>query len=282
MKKKFACGDFAFPLLKHENVLQLIAMMDFDAVDIGLLEGRSHLQPSHEFEHVDKNAKRLLESIHKNGLVAGDVFLQCDTDFAVYAVNQTDGKKREFARNWYLKTLEYANYLECHHVTILPGVEISGDYQSDFDRAVDELSWRVEKAKEYNITLGVEAHVGSLVQQPKQAAELIKKTKGLTLTLDYTHFGRLGVPESEYGTLMPFASHFHARNAAPGQVQTVAKENTIDYDKVVKSMIETKYSGIIAIEFFWFEWENGNRVDNVSETILLKKLIENSWDKYCK
>ena len=280
MKPRYACADFTFPLLKHDHALQLISMMGFDGVDIGLFEGRSHLQPSSEFPQLESRAKELAKKLEKNGLVAADVFLQCDTDFSIYAINNPDVKRREFAKNWYLSMLEYASILKCKHVTVLPGVEISGDYQADFNLAVDELSWRVEKAREYGITLGIEAHVGSLVQYPKQAEELIKKTKGLTLTLDLTHFVRLGFPEKDYLTLIPYASNFHARNASPGQVQVVFKENTIDYDKVVKKMVEIGYSDFIAIEFFWFEWENGNRVDNVSETILLKNFINERWTHY--
>ena len=53
MKPKFACADFTFPLLPHEDSLQLISMLGFDGADIGLFEERSHLWPSREFENVE-------------------------------------------------------------------------------------------------------------------------------------------------------------------------------------------------------------------------------------
>lgn len=283
MKPKFACADFAFPLLEHGKVLKLISMLEFEAVDVGLFEGRSHLQPSTEFATLEKRAKRLKQELEQNGLVAADVFLQCDNDFAKYAINHPEKSRRDFARDWYLQTLDYARHLNCKHVTILPGVETDDeDYQTAFNRAVDELAWRVSKAADYQITLGVEAHIGSLVEEPEQAEKLVKSVEGLTLTLDYTHFERMGIPEERYSILMPYASHFHARNAAPGQLQTVSQENTIDYEKVVKDMIKTNYAGFVGIEFIWMEWENGNRVDNVSESILLKQFIEACWAKYEK
>ena len=43
---KLACADFTFPLLPHDKVLDLIAALELDGVDIGLFEGRSHLWPS--------------------------------------------------------------------------------------------------------------------------------------------------------------------------------------------------------------------------------------------
>ncbi len=275
MKPKFACADFTFPLLEHDKALKLIAMMGFDGVDIGLFEGRSHLQPSSQFPQLEKNAKTLSARLKDAGLEAADVFLQCDNDFSVYAFNQPDAKRREVACGWYLQTLEYASLLGGRHVTILPGVEFRSEpYEDSFQRAAETLGWCVEKAEEYGFTLGVEAHVGSLVQMPAQAERLIQSVPGLTLTLDYTHFIRLGVPQTEADTLVRYASHFHARNAAPDNVQVVAAENVIDYDRVVELMKQTRYRGYLGVEFFWNEWENGNRVDNVSETVLMKRKLE--------
>ena len=46
MKLRLACADFTFPILPHDQVLQLIAMLGIKGVDIGLFEDRSHLRPS--------------------------------------------------------------------------------------------------------------------------------------------------------------------------------------------------------------------------------------------
>src|SRR5438093_178728 len=143
MKLKLACADFTFPLLPHERALDLIAMLDFDGVDIGLFEGRSHLWPSREFKAAEKSGARL-------------------------------GK---------------------------------------------ELAWRVEQSSNRGITFGVEAHVGSIAPKPKQALRLAQSVPGLTLTLDYTHFTRAGLPDSSVEPLIRYASHFHARGARRGRLQ---------------------------------------------------------------
>jgi hypothetical protein len=56
---KLACADFSFPLLPHDKALDLIALLDFEGVDIGLFEGRSHLWPSRVFEDVAGSAGEL-------------------------------------------------------------------------------------------------------------------------------------------------------------------------------------------------------------------------------
>jgi sugar phosphate isomerase/epimerase len=78
------------------------------------------------------------------------------------------------------------------------------------------------------------------------------------------------MPDEKADLLIPYASHFHARGAAVGSLQTCMKENEIDYEKILVIMQETGYEGWLGVEYTWNEWENCNRTDNVSETILMK------------
>jgi sugar phosphate isomerase/epimerase len=229
MHAKFACADFTFPLLPHEKVLQLIAMLEFDGVDIGLFENRSHLWPSREFAHLDQSARRLKTQLDALDLAAADIFLQLAPDFVPYAINQPDPARRQHAREQFARTLAYAARVGAHHVTTLPGVEFDDLAPGEaWQRAVDELHWRVEQARQYGIVFGVEPHVGSIVPHPQLAANLVAQVPGLTLTLDYTHFVRLGMPDAEIEPLVASASHFHVRGARPGRIQAAFKDNTID------------------------------------------------------
>ncbi len=75
------------------------------------------------------------------------------------------------ARDWFLKTLDYASECSCKHVTILVGAKFEGEsHKESLNRAADELNWRLEKARAEGLVLGVEAHVGSLTPRPKSAA----------------------------------------------------------------------------------------------------------------
>ena len=74
MKPALAAADFTFPLLPHDQALDLISMLGFEGVDIGLFEGRSHLQPSAQFRHLHKNARVLRRKLADRGLRLADVF----------------------------------------------------------------------------------------------------------------------------------------------------------------------------------------------------------------
>lgn len=78
MNPKFACADFTFPLLAHDQVLQLVAMLEFEGLDIGLFEERSHLWPSQEFENLDDSAKQLKQKLTDQGLQAAIDWEHCN------------------------------------------------------------------------------------------------------------------------------------------------------------------------------------------------------------
>ena len=279
MKPKFACADFTFPLLPHDKVIKLISLLDFEGVDIGLFQDRSHLQPTDQFGDTRKNALALKSKIDDAGLSPADVFLQTALDFDVTAINHPDVKVREHTRARYMETLEYASALGAGHVSILPGVYFPDEAkEAGMERCVAELAWRVGKAGDYGVVLGFEPHIGSITQTPEEVLDLVKAVPGLTLTLDYTHFARVGIPDSRVEPLIPYASHFHARSAALNVLQTVLSESAIDYSRVGRLLAESRYTGYIGIEYIWMEWENANRVDNISEGILMRDKIREAWE----
>jgi sugar phosphate isomerase/epimerase len=274
MSLKLACADFSFPLLEHDQVLDLIAALGFDGVDIGLFEGRSHLWPSREFKSLDKSAKRLSGRLRDRGLTAADVFLQTATDFVSLAPNHPHAARRRAARELFLRTLDYAQGCRSRHVSALPGVHFPEEPRRDsLARACEELAWRVEQAAARKLTFSVEAHVGSIASRPKQALELVCKTPGLTLTLDYTHFTKIGIADAEIEPLVAHASHFHARGACRGRLQASLAANTIDYARVWRAMKACGYQGFVGVEYVWIDWEHCNEVDNLSETIQMRNLF---------
>jgi sugar phosphate isomerase/epimerase len=270
-----ASADFTFPLLPHDKVLDLIAALGLDGVDIGLFEGRSHLWPSRELENIERSAGELRSKLNDRGLAPADVFLQLNPEFVPYAINQPDATRRQHARDMFQRTLEYASRLGSPHVTTLPGVFFADDesHGDSWQRSLEELAWRVEQARLYDLIFSVEAHVGSLAPNPQEAERLVHGVPGLTLTLDYTHFTRIGLSDAATEPLVAHASHFHVRGARKDRLQTSFKDNTIDYAGVLRAMRAAGYHGYLGIEYVWIDWEHCNESDNLSETILFRDFL---------
>ena len=275
MNKKFACADFTFPLLPHDRVLDLIALLDMQGVDVGLFESRSHLWPSKVLRNIPKSSAELANKLGDRGLKPADIFLQTAADFVSMAPNHPDPKIRQTARDLFQKTVEFTSGCKAKHISALPGVHFEEEpRKASLQRCSDELAWRCELAKQAGVVFSIEAHIGSIVPSPKEALELVKMTPGLTLTLDYTHFTKMGMPDSRIEPLVEHASHFHVRGGSKGRLQASFKDNTIDYARVLKKMKETGYKGYLGIEYVWIDWEHCNEVDNLSETIQFRDFLK--------
>ncbi len=283
MKLKLSCADFSFPLLSHDAVLKVISLLELHGVDIGLFADRGHLRPENELKSPHKNGAVLGRRLKREGLVASDIFLQLDENFTDFAVNNPDPRRRKFSRQQFLKTLDYAAAAGSKHVTLLPGVTFKKEsWTMSLERSADELAWRVEQASAMKLTVGVEPHVGSLVDTPERAMQLAALVPRLGFTLDYAHFTRAGIPDSRIEPLTAHATHFHARCARKGRLQSSLKENTIDFPRVLKALNHHNFNGWIALEYVWIDWEHCNEVDIISETIQLDRHLAAAANKIAR
>jgi sugar phosphate isomerase/epimerase len=280
MKLNLSCADFSFALLSHDAAVRVISLLGLRGVDIGLFAGRSHLRPEKELNRPEKNGGTLRRRLKQDGLVASDIFLQVHENFADFAVNHPEVKRREFARKQFLKTLDYAAAAGSDHVSILPGVVFPNESRTtSLARAAEELAWRVEQAASFKIAVGVEPHVGSIVDAPALAMNLAGLVPGLGFTLDYAHFTRAGIPDADIEPLCARATHFHARCARKDRLQSSFKDNTIDFARVLRALRNHRFRGWIALEYVWINWEHCNEVDVISETILLSRCLTDAAKK---
>ena len=266
MKLKLACADYSFPILPHDQVLQIISMLGLQGVNVALFQDRSHLQPSSEFANVRRAAKRLKKRLDDNGLVAADIFLQLALDLKSRAVNHPRPQVRRKAREDFIKALDYASTCGSKHLTGLPGVLYEGERRRDcVARAEEELAWRLERANEHNIVFSIEPHIGSFADTPRRAAKLVRDVPGLTLSLDLSHFYPRGFAEDEMEELIQYSSHFHARAATRRNPQANMHQNTLNWQRIFAKMEQTGYRGWIEFEYCWSP--DSPQVDNLAETV---------------
>ena len=271
---KLAACDYTFPKLQWEQTALMARELGVEALDVALFAERSHLDPAEVFADLPRACKRVNEVLDTNGLRIADAFGQASLGADAKAINHPEASARAAAKEFFYRLLEFA--LRCNgvHMTVLPGTSFPGVKDEDsLKRSADELAWRVEEAAKVGVVMATECHFGSIAPTPQLAAKLLDLTPGLTLTLDYTHFTYHGIPDKEVEPLIARTSHFHARGACKGKIQATMSENTIDYDSILRAMQKVNYKGFVVLEYVWTEWMDLNRVDNISETIILRDLL---------
>ena len=268
---QLSCGDHSFPVLPHEQTVELVKMLGFDAFDLAVMGNRSHVRPEDIRDDIPGWAGRLEERIRGRGLEIADVFCIPWTDFAVMAPNNPDAAERERGTALFRDMLELTVRMGAPGLTMVPGLDFPHEsHEESLARAAEELARRTDEARAAGVRFSIEPHVGSVCGTPEDVARLVELAPGLELTLDYTHYVSQGFADADVEPLVAHARHFHARGGAPGRVQCALKDSTIDYGRAVDALRDAGYDGALAVEYVWIDWERCNECDNVSETIILR------------
>jgi sugar phosphate isomerase/epimerase len=276
---KLSCGDHSFPVLPHEQTVELVKMLGFDAFDLAVMGNRSHVRPEEIRDDIAGWAGRLEERIRGRGLEIADVFCIPWTDFTVMAPNNPDAAERERGTALFRDMLELTVRMGAPGLTMVPGLDWPHEsHDESLARAAQELGRRAAEAREAGVRFSIEPHVGSVCGTPADVARIVELAPGLELTLDYTHYVSQGFSEAEIEPLVAHARHFHARGGAQGRVQCALKDSTIDYGRAVDALRESGYDGMLSVEYVWIDWERCNECDNVSETIILRDRLQAAVD----
>ena len=277
---RLACADNTFRLVRPwESAVEIIRLLELEAVDVCLMGNRSHIRPEDVRGDLPAAAARIRTGLAERGLAVSDLFCIPWTDFEQFAPNHPDAAERARSRALFEDMLELAERIEAPGLTMLPGIDWPGETHADsFDRAALELGHRAAAARARGVRFSIEPHLGSIAQDPGEAARLCQVTQGLELTLDASHFVYQGYGRDDIEPLVAHARHFHARGARERRMQCALKDSTVDFERLIGAARSAGYEGDVGLEYLWIDWEHLNECDTVSETILLRDRLRAALD----
>lgn len=265
------CTSFSFPLLPFEASLKQIALLEIPNVDLGAHADGRHLHPESIEADPRGEAERVRRAAGEAGIGIADLFPTFGVGFRDRPVNTPDPAVRAANRRRFEAFVEFCRAAGSPGITLLPGVvHAEAGEERSFELSVEALTELVEVGRGAGLRVSVEPHLESVVEQPERALALARAVPGLQFTLDYSHFVANGIPPERVHPLIPHAGHFHARQAAPGRLQTAQDEGVLDFEEIVRRLHEAGYGGFLCVEYTWQEWRGCNTQDVVSESILLR------------
>ncbi len=265
---------FSFPLLSFEKALKLIALLDVAKFDVGLHGADAQITPEAAESDPAGLVERIRRAADSAGLRASDFFPTFGMGFRDRPVNTPEMSVRKNNVARFRAFVACARGIGAGGITLLPGVVWSDlGPERSFDLAVDGLRELVPIAHDVGLRLSVEAHVESVAESPFLARALVESVSGLKLTLDYSHFIAGGYSPHDVHPLIPFAGHFHARQAGPGALQASASDGLLDFRSILSRLRESNYDGDVCIEYTWQAWRGCDRQDTVSESVLMRDIL---------
>jgi sugar phosphate isomerase/epimerase len=139
---------------------------------------------------------------------------------------------------------------------------------------VEELAWRVDAAAAAGLELRIEAHLGSIVSTPELVQDLVGAVPGMRLALDPSHFVTQSIGMDRIRPLAADAGHVHVRGAKPGIIQTAWSRNETDFDALLDALTETRYAGVICVEYVPMEQWRCDEMDVLTSVVETKSAFE--------
>jgi len=224
-----ACSTLCFTREPFESALRHIAELEFDKIELAIVEGGTHLRPSEVTANPDAAAHRL-----RNGpsLTPAAIAL----DFGTPEPEAAALRKRFDAMCRLAKPLTVA-------VLTIAAAPLG----TPFDDEVKRLSNLSGLATREGLVLAVETHSKTLTSDPAAAAELCKAVPGLGLTLDPSHFIQGG--HKDWDAVYPYVQNVHLRDTGkgPGEFQVRVGQGEIEYGRVVSQLERHGYDRSLTI-----------------------------------
>lgn len=256
------CHKWTLRKLSTRQAAHVIRALGFERMDLG---NAPDLDPLDAANHVRETVAYLNSIRAETGLTFVDVFPQLPQP-----PNHPDAAERQLSRVGLAAWFRIAADAGLAGITLTPGHYWPGHTaDDDFARAAEELCWAVEQGQRHGLVTRIEPHVSSVTWTPQLAVRMVREVPGLSLTLDHSHFVFHDIPYEQIATMHPHGTHWHARQARPGDICCACERGTIDFGRIVGDLACQGYAGTICLEFTGGTWMSHGYVDAIGETMVL-------------
>lgn len=219
-----ACSTLCFSREPLESALRRIVELEFNKIDLAIIEGGNHLRPSEVAENPEAALQRLRQgpSLTPSAL---------DLDFG--DVDSKTLRRRFEAMCRLAKPLTVA-------VLSMPAAPAD----TPFDDEVARLTELSTIASREGLVLTVETHSETLTARPDAAVALCQAVPGLGLTLDPSHYIHGPNQGASFDEVYPFVQNVHLRDTGKqvDEFQVRIGQGDIEYGRVVSQLERHGYN----------------------------------------
>lgn len=268
MAIRLGCHKWSFGNCTVAEAAAITRALGLEYLDLG---NSCDVDPLYIATHSSDEATRFNRIRHATEIVYVDCFPQVSENGLPFTNNHPDAAIRERYRSIWRGFFEFAALIELDGITLSPGRYWEAEPpQVSFDRAAEELRWAVAEGSKHGLKVRIEPHIESVTWRPELILEMLEAVPGLTLTLDHSHFTFHALPYEQIAVLYPYATHWHARQARPGEAQSRQRDGQIDFARTIHDLQMQDYNGVVCLEYVNGAWMRQDNVDCLAETVALR------------
>jgi len=212
-----------------DRALRVIAELQFSKVDVAITESGSHLKPSEVAADIPLAAQRIRIG---PSLTPSAFTVEIETP---------DPAEYEKQLSAICKLARMSN------VSVLAFKAAKSG--SALDAEVARLTKQVSAVEAQGLVFTLLTHAGTLTELPAQAIELCKRTPGLGLTLDPSHYINGPHQGGSFDELLPYVRHVHLRDSgkAPGKFQVKIGQGEVEYGRLITMLDRQRYDRLLTV-----------------------------------
>jgi sugar phosphate isomerase/epimerase len=268
MAIRLGCHKWSYASCTVAEAAAITRALGLEYMDLG---NGADLDPVHISAHSIDEAARFNRIRQETGVAYVDCFPQVSEDGLPFTNNHPDAAVRERYRAIWQGFFRFAALIGLDGVTLSPGRYWPGESpQASFDRAAEELRWAVAEGARHGLKVRIEPHIESVTWRPELVLAMLEAVPGLTLTLDHSHFIFHALPYEQIAVMHPHGTHWHARQARPGEAQSRGRDGQIDFARIIRDLHTQGYDGVVCLEYVNGAWMRQDNVDCLAETVALR------------
>lgn len=239
-----------FPDLSPSEALELLADLEFTAVEFPIHESGRGLKPSEVHADIER-AARFVRDTHR-------------LDIAALNIDLAPGPQY------------YDHFASCCKLAkaikvvslVLPCSELG----TPFNEEIERLRKLVEIASLESAVVGLKTQIGRMTQDPDTAVVLCDNVKGLRLTLDPSHYIAGPHQGGNFEKVIKYVQHVHLRDSTKKNLHVRVGQGEIDYGKLIQQLTKVGYDRALSVDMLPIEGFD-HRAEMRKMRLLLESLL---------
>jgi sugar phosphate isomerase/epimerase len=245
-----AASTDSFPDLSPADVLEVLADLEFTAIELPIRERDGWLKPSEVAADMERSV-RFCRDTHRLVVAALDVEPAAGPNY-------------------------YEHFAACcklaKAIKVVTLVVPSAELGTPFNEEIERLRKLVEIASLESAVVGVKTHIGTMTQDPDTAVVLCDNVKGLRLTLDPSHYITGPHQGGKIDKVIKYIQHVHLRDSTKQQLHVRVGQGEVDYGKLIGQLEKVGYDRALSVNMTPIEGFD-HRAEMRKMRLLLESLL---------
>ena len=221
-----AASTECFPDLAPQDVLEVLADLEFTAIELPIHESGGWVKPSDVHTDVER-AAHFCRDTHRLDIAALDVELASGPEYYEHFAAIC-----KMAKAIKVVTL------------VIPSAELG----TPFNEEIERLRKLVEIASLEGAVVGLKTQIGCMTQDPDTAVVLCDNVKGLRLTLDPSHYITGPHQSGNFEKVIRYVQHVHLRDSTKEKLQVRVGQGLVDYGKLIGQLQKVGYDRALSVK----------------------------------